>query len=76
MMRITIIIGLMMVACVVAGCIGTPGSGGMGGQGICIHAEAGSTISEVSIRITDGGTDAALRYKSDGHSPATTQPGI
>ena len=76
MLRITIIIGLMMVACAVAGCIGSPGGGGMGGQGISIHAEAGSTISGISIRITDGGTDAALRYKSDGNSPATTQPGI
>ncbi len=56
--------------------IGCPGAGGMGGQGIAIHAEHGSNIEQVHIHINDGGTDAALRYKSDGNSPAATQPGI
>jgi len=69
---------LIMVAFVlmIAGCMGSPGGGGMGGQGISIHAEYGSHIEHVQIIIDDGGTDAALRYKSDGHSPATTQPGF
>lgn len=57
----------------IAGCVGSPGSGGAGGQGIAIHAEYGSNIEHVHIWITDGGTDAALRYKSDGNTP-TTQP--
>jgi len=67
---------LTVIVLLICGCIASPGSGGMGGQGISINAECGSTISDVHIWITDGGTDAALRYKSDGHSPATTQPGI
>lgn len=66
----------VLVVLAIAGCIGSPGGGGMGGQGIAIIAREGSHIEHISIRITDGGTDAALRYKSDGNSPATTQPGM
>ena len=69
---------VMLVVGFVLGLIGCDGTGVMGSPTVVIKADRHSTIiiKRGSITVTDGGTDAALRYKSDGHSPATTQPGL
>jgi len=51
-MKTVLIIAVILLA--LSGCDGT---GGLGGQGIAITAERHSTIRNVTITITDGGTD-------------------
>ena len=63
-MKTVLIIAVILF--VLSGCDGT---GGMGGQGIAITAEGRATIQDVTITITDGGTDLGL------YRPVpTTQP--
>ena len=63
-MKTVLIIAVILF--VLSGCDGT---GGLGGQGIAITAETNSTIRNVTITITDGGTDLGLNRPSP-----TTQP--
>jgi len=51
--RIVVAAALLLAIPAICGCDGT---GGMGGQGIAITASQGSTISNVTITIHDGGT--------------------
>ena len=53
-MKTVLIIAVILL--VLSGCDGT---GGLGGQGIAIAAEGHATIQNVTITITDGGTDLA-----------------
>ena len=65
-MKTVLIIAIILLAG--SGCDGT---GGVGGQGIAITAEGHATIQDVTITITDGGTDLSGMLTRE---TPTTQP--
>lgn len=62
---------LLIIAVVLLACCGCDGTGGMGGQGIAITAEGSANIQDVTITITDGGTDLSGMVTRE---TPTTQP--
>ncbi|MDP6546127.1 MAG: hypothetical protein QGH60_19275 [Phycisphaerae bacterium] len=60
---------VLIIAVILLACSGCDGTGGLGGQGIAITAERHATIQNVTITISDGGTDLGLYRPSP-----TTQP--
>jgi|GEM_PF-5608887 len=61
---------VLIVAVILLVLCGCDGTGGMGGQGIAISADNGSSVSDVHINIVDGGTDLGLYRPSPTTKPA------
>jgi len=66
---------ILIIAVILLALSGCDGTGGVGGQGIAITAERHATVRDVTITITDGGTDLGLYRPSPTTQPAGNAKG-